>query len=308
MRCSPNPSSSSDLGLLIIDEEQHFGVGHKERLKQLREDVHVLTLTATPIPRTLQLALSGVREMSVIATPPVDRLAVRTFITPFDPVMVREALLRERYRGGQSFYVVSAHRRPGRSGRVPARAPARAALHACPRPDGAGAARRRHGRILRPAVRRAAVAPPSWSPASTFRTPTRSIVHRADMFGLAQLYQLRGRVGRSKTRAYALFTTAAQRQADARRREAAEGAAFAGQLGAGFTAREPRPRHSRRGQPAGRGAVRPHPRGGLRTVPVHAGRGGRRRCARAAARRRRKTNGRRDQRSAVRADPGGLCR
>ena len=96
----------ANLGLLIIDEEQHFGVQHKERLKQLREDVHVLTLTATPIPRTLQLALSGVREMSVIATPPVDRLAVRTYVTPFDPVILREALLRERYRGGQTFYVV----------------------------------------------------------------------------------------------------------------------------------------------------------------------------------------------------------
>ncbi len=94
-----------DLGLLIVDEEQHFGVAHKERLKELRADVHVLTLTATPIPRTLQLALTGVRELSLIATPPVDRLAVRTFVSPFDPLVVREALLRERYRGGQSFYV-----------------------------------------------------------------------------------------------------------------------------------------------------------------------------------------------------------
>src|SRR5262249_32851116 len=94
-----------DLGLLIIDEEQHFGVSHKERLKQLRAEVHVLTLTATPIPRTLQLALTGVRDLSIIASPPVDRLAVRTFVAPFDPVIVREALLRERYRGGQSFYV-----------------------------------------------------------------------------------------------------------------------------------------------------------------------------------------------------------
>ena len=94
-----------DLGLLIVDEEQHFGVSHKERLKELRADVHVLTLTATPIPRTLQLALTGVRDMSLIATPPVDRLAVRTFVTPFDGVTIREALLREQYRGGQSFYV-----------------------------------------------------------------------------------------------------------------------------------------------------------------------------------------------------------
>jgi transcription-repair coupling factor (superfamily II helicase) len=94
-----------NLGLLMIDEEQHFGVKHKERLKQLRADVHVLTLTATPIPRTLQLALSGVRELSLIATPPVDRLAVRTFICPSTRWSIREALLRERYRGGQSFYV-----------------------------------------------------------------------------------------------------------------------------------------------------------------------------------------------------------
>ena len=96
----------ADLGLLIIDEEQHFGVKHKERLKELREDVHVLTLSATPIPRTLQLAMAGVREMSLMATPPLDRLAVRTYVSPFDPMTLREALLRERFRGGQTFFVV----------------------------------------------------------------------------------------------------------------------------------------------------------------------------------------------------------
>lgn len=95
----------SDLGLLIVDEEQHFGVKQKEKLKQLRTDVHVLTLTATPIPRTLQLALTGVREMSLITTPPIDRLAVRTFVMPYDGVTIREAILREHYRGGQVFYV-----------------------------------------------------------------------------------------------------------------------------------------------------------------------------------------------------------
>ena len=94
------------LGLLVIDEEQHFGVAQKEKLKQLKADVHVLTLTATPIPRTLQLALAGVREMSVIATPPIDRLAVRSFVMPHDPVVLREAIQRERHRGGQIFYVV----------------------------------------------------------------------------------------------------------------------------------------------------------------------------------------------------------
>ncbi|MGD9914555.1 MAG: transcription-repair coupling factor [Rhizobiaceae bacterium] len=98
--------SFKNLGLLIIDEEQHFGVKHKERLKELKSDVHVLTLSATPIPRTLQLALTGVRELSLITTPPVDRMAVRTFISPFDPLVIRETLLRERDRGGHSFYVV----------------------------------------------------------------------------------------------------------------------------------------------------------------------------------------------------------
>src|SRR5699024_5556497 len=95
-----------DLGLLIVDEEQHFGVAHKERLKELRSDVHVLTLTATPIPRTLQMALSGVRSLSVIATPPIDRLAIRTYVSEFDTVTLRESLLREQYRGWQSFLVV----------------------------------------------------------------------------------------------------------------------------------------------------------------------------------------------------------
>ena len=95
-----------NLGLLVIDEEQKFGVTHKERLKQMRTDVHVLTLTATPIPRTLQLSLTGVRDLSIIGTPPVDRLAIRTYVSEFDAVTIREALLREHYRGGQSFYVV----------------------------------------------------------------------------------------------------------------------------------------------------------------------------------------------------------
>ena len=146
-----------DLGLLIVDEEQHFGVKHKERLKELNADVHVLTLSATPIPRTLQLALTGVRELSLITTPPVDRLAVRTFISPFDALVVREALLRERYRGGQSFYVCP---------RIADLAEQRAFLaeHGAggegrgrPRPDGADRARGRHDRLLRRRLRRAAV-------------------------------------------------------------------------------------------------------------------------------------------------------
>ena len=208
-----------DLGLVVIDEEQHFGVGHKERLKELRAEVHVLTLSATPIPRTLQLAMTGVRELSIIATPPVDRLAVRSFVSPFDPLIVREALLRERYRGGQSFYV-------------------------CPRIEDleeASAFLRQNVPEAKFVVAHGQMAPTDLEDKigafydgkydillstsiveSGLDIPTANtlIVHRADMFGLAQLYQLRGRVGRSKSRAYAIFTVPANKpitpQADKR--------------------------------------------------------------------------------------------
>jgi transcription-repair coupling factor (superfamily II helicase) len=199
-----------DLGLVVVDEEQHFGVAHKEKLKTLRAEVHVLTLSATPIPRTLQLALTGVRDLSIIASPPVDRLAVRTFVSPFDPVTVREALLREKYRGGQSFYVV-------------------------PRIEDLAGAKDFLDKNV-PEVR-VCVAHGQMPPTvlddimsafydgkydvllsttiieSGLDIPTANtlIVHRADMFGLSQLYQLRGRVGRSKLRAYALFTLPAQK-------------------------------------------------------------------------------------------------
>jgi transcription-repair coupling factor (superfamily II helicase) len=198
-----------DLALLVVDEEQHFGVAHKEKLKALRSEVHVLTLTATPIPRTLQLALTGVRDLSIIASPPVDRLAVRTFVSPFDPITAREALLREKYRGGQAFYV-------------------------CPRIEDLAGAKDFLDKNV-PEVR-VAVAH-GQMPAtvlddimsafydgkydvllsttiieSGLDIPTANtlIVHRADRFGLAQLYQLRGRVGRAKLRAYALLTLPAQ--------------------------------------------------------------------------------------------------
>jgi transcription-repair coupling factor (superfamily II helicase) len=193
------------LGLLVIDEEQHFGVAHKERLKKLRSDVHVLTLTATPIPRTMQMALTGVRELSLMATPPIDRLAVRSFIMPYDPVVVREALLREHFRGGQSFFV-------------------------CPRVSEIGPAAERLAELV-PEVR-IAIAHGKLGPReledvmnafydrsydvlistaiieSGLDIPSVNtlIVHRAHMFGLSQLYQLRGRIGRSKLRAYAYFT------------------------------------------------------------------------------------------------------
>jgi transcription-repair coupling factor (superfamily II helicase) len=195
-----------DLGLLIIDEEQHFGVKHKEHLKELRANVHVLTLTATPIPRTLQLALSGVREMSIIATPPIDRLAVRTYITPFDPVIIREHLLREHFRGGQSFYVVPRITDLDEMAEFLRQNVPEVKFRAA------------HGRMAPTELedimtgfydRAFDVLLSTTIVESGLDVPTANtlIVHRSDMFGLAQLYQLRGRVGRSKTRAYALMTT-----------------------------------------------------------------------------------------------------
>ncbi|MFQ5984787.1 MAG: transcription-repair coupling factor [Alphaproteobacteria bacterium] len=193
------------LGLLVVDEEQHFGVAHKERLKRLKADVHVLAMTATPIPRTLYMALSGLKELSIIATPPIDRLAVRTFIMPYDPVMVREAILRERYRGGQIFCVcprieelekvaeqlkrlVPDVKLAVAHGRMPARA-----LESVTKDFYDGAL----DLLVSTAIIEAGLDLPN---VNTL------IVHRADMFGLAQLYQLRGRIGRGKVRAYAYLT------------------------------------------------------------------------------------------------------
>jgi transcription-repair coupling factor (superfamily II helicase) len=200
-----------DLALVVVDEEQHFGVGHKERLKQLRTEVHVLTLTATPIPRTLQLALTGVRELSIIATPPVDRLAVRTFVTPFDPIVVREALLRERYRGGQAFYVIPRIEDiPGARAFLAAHVPevrvavAHGQLPASELEDIMGAFYEgKYDVLLSTSIVESGLDIP---------TANTLIVGRADRFGLAQLYQLRGRVGRAKTRAYAILTVPAERQ------------------------------------------------------------------------------------------------
>ena len=199
------------LGLVVVDEEQRFGVTHKERLKTLRADVHMLTLTATPIPRTLQMAMSGIRELSVIQTPPVDRLAVRTYVMPWDPVVLREALLREHYRGGQSFFVT----------------PRIADL-----PDIEDFLRTEvpeiryvvaHGQMSSTEVeermsafydRKFEVLISTTIVESGLDIPSANtmIVNRADRFGLAQLYQLRGRVGRSKTRAYAYMVTPPERQ------------------------------------------------------------------------------------------------
>jgi transcription-repair coupling factor (superfamily II helicase) len=222
-----------DLGLMIVDEEQHFGVAHKEKLKSLRAEVHVLTLTATPIPRTLQLALTGVRDLSIIASPPVDRLAVRTFVSPFDPLVVREALLRERYRGGQAFYVcpriediagvkefldktVPEAKVAVAHGQMPSQVleDIMSAFY-----DG------KYDVLLSTTIVESGLDIPN---ANTL------IVHRADMFGLAQLYQLRGRVGRSKLRAYALLTLPERKKITAQAERRLKVLQSLDTLGAGF--------------------------------------------------------------------------
>jgi len=199
-----------DLGLVIVDEEQHFGVKAKEKLKELRADVHMLTLTATPIPRTLQMSLSGIREMSIIATPPVDRLAVRTYVTPHDPVVIREALLREKYRGGQAYYVAP------RVSDLPDLQ--RFLREQVPEVKFAVG----HGQMGATELERVMgafydgeydVLLSTTIVESGLDIPTANtlIIHRADMFGLSQLYQLRGRVGRAKARAFAYMTTPAEK-------------------------------------------------------------------------------------------------
>ncbi len=223
-----------NLGLVIIDEEQHFGVKQKEKLKSLQKDVHVLTLTATPIPRTLQLALTGVREMSLITTPPIDRLAVRTFVTPYDGLVIREAILREHYRGGQTFYV-------------------------CPRLEELGPLAEQlkelvpevkvataHGQMPTSQLeevmtafydRQFDVLLSTNIVESGIDIPNANtlIIHRADLFGLAQLYQLRGRIGRAKVQGYAYLTMPAQQTLSANAQKRLEIMQTLDKLGAGFT-------------------------------------------------------------------------
>ncbi|NQV67918.1 MAG: transcription-repair coupling factor, partial [Rhodobacteraceae bacterium] len=198
--------SFKNLGLLIIDEEQHFGVIHKEHLKAMRAEVHVLTLTATPIPRTLQMSLTGVRDLSIIATPPIDRLAIRTYVSEFDPITLREALLRERYRGGQSFFVVPRiSDLPDIEAFLTEQVPevryiiAHGQLAAGELDDRMNAFYDGKYDVL--------VATTIVESGLDIPTANTMIIHRADMFGLSQLYQIRGRVGRAKTRAYCFLTT-----------------------------------------------------------------------------------------------------
>jgi len=223
-----------NLGLLIIDEEQHFGVTHKERLKRLRSDIHVLTMTATPIPRTLQMSMTGVRELSLIATPPVDRLAVRTYVAPFDPVTVREALLREHYRGGQSFYVVPRISDLAEQEEFLREHMPEISFVTCTGQMPPGELDKRmnafydgeYDVLLATTIVESGLDIPR---ANTL------IVHRADMFGLAQMYQIRGRVGRSKVRAYAYFTTAPRKPLTPGADKRLKVLSSLDTLGAGFT-------------------------------------------------------------------------
>ena len=195
-----------NLGLLVIDEEQHFGVTHKERLKEMRSEIHVLTLTATPIPRTLQLSLTGVRDLSIIATPPVDRLAIRTYVSEFDTITIREALLREHYRGGQSFFVVPRLADlPDVEEFLKLHVPEVSYIIA----HGQLAAGDLDQRMNDFYDGKADVLLATTIVESGLDIPTANtmVVWRADMFGLGQLYQICGRVGRSKTRAYCFLTT-----------------------------------------------------------------------------------------------------
>lgn len=224
----------SDLGLVIVDEEQRFGVQHKERLKALRADVHVLTLTATPIPRTLQMSLSGIRDLSLIATPPIDRLAVRTYVMPFDEVSIRKALLRERYRAGQSYFVAP---RIADIPRIEA-----FLRNAVPEVKYVIA----HGQMAPEALEDimtafydgeydVLISTSIIESGIDIPSANTMIIYRADRFGLAQLYQMRGRVGRSKTRAYAYLTLPDEGVATNNALERLKVLQSLDELGAGFT-------------------------------------------------------------------------
>ena len=223
-----------NLGLLVVDEEQRFGVGHKERLKQMRSDIHVLTLTATPIPRTLQLSLTGVRNLSIIGTPPIDRLAIRTYVSEFDKITIRQALLREHYRGGQSFFVVPRIKDiPEIESFLSENVPevsfvvAHGQMPAQELDDKMNAFYDgKFDVLLATTIVESGLDIPS---ANTM------IIHRADMFGMAQLYQIRGRVGRSKTRAYAFLTTKPKGKLTATAEKRLRVLGSLDSLGAGFT-------------------------------------------------------------------------
>ena len=223
-----------NLKLLIIDEEQHFGVTQKEHLKSLKSGVHVLSLSATPIPRTLQMSMSGLKDLSLIATPPIDRLPVRTTVMPFDGIIIRDALMRERFRGGKSFYV----------------APrikdiewiAKKLLEYVPELKFKIA----HGQMLPNELDNIMnefcdgkfdilLSTTIIESGIDIASANTIIIHRADMLGLSQLYQLRGRVGRGKVRGYACLTLMSDKVTTKHSWKRLEILQNIDSLGAGFT-------------------------------------------------------------------------
>ena len=222
------------LGLVIVDEEQRFGVRQKERLKQLRAEVDLLTLTATPIPRTLNMAMSGIRDLSIIATPPARRMAVKTLVSKWDAALLREALQREIQRGGQAFFLHNEVRNIEQMAREVAELVPAARIRVA------------HGQMPRGELekvmmdfyrQRINVLVCTTIIENGLDVPTANtiIVNRADKFGLAQLHQLRGRVGRSHHRAYAYLLIPDERSMTRDARKRLEAIASLEELGAGFT-------------------------------------------------------------------------
>ncbi|MBT8040176.1 MAG: transcription-repair coupling factor [Gammaproteobacteria bacterium] len=223
-----------NLGLVIIDEEQRFGVQQKERLKQLRAEVDLLTLTATPIPRTLNMAMSGIRDLSIIATPPARRMAVKTLISEWDRSIIREALLRELQRGGQVFFLHNEVRNIQKIAREVAELIPHARIAVAHGQLGERELetvmldfyRQRHNVLVCTTIIESGIDVP---------TANTIVINRADRFGLAQLHQLRGRVGRSHHRAYAYLVVPERRSMTADARKRLEAIASLEELGAGFT-------------------------------------------------------------------------
>ena len=232
-RLLSNDVAVKDLGLLIVDEEQRFGVAHKERIKQLRTEVDVLTLTATPIPRTLHMSLTGVRDLSTIDTPPEERLPIKTFVGDFDETLVRQAILREIDRNGQVFFV---HNRVQGIEQIAAKLgkivpEVRIAIAHGQMPE-----RELSAVMLAFAEGDYDVLVCTSIIESGLDIPNANtiIINRADMFGLAQLYQLRGRVGRSAVRAYAYMLVDKYKALSEEARRRLEAIQEASELGAGF--------------------------------------------------------------------------
>jgi len=223
-----------ELGLVIVDEEHRFGVRQKEALKKLRAEVDLLTLTATPIPRTLNMSMSGLRDLSIIATPPAHRLAVKTFVAPYDPALVREAFQRELSRGGQVYFLhneVDTIERTARElGELIPDARLRIAHGQMPERELEQVMldfyRQRFNVLVCTTIIESGIDVPS---ANTI------LINRADRFGLAQLHQLRGRVGRSHHRAYAYLIVPDRRAMTADAEKRLDAIASLEELGAGFT-------------------------------------------------------------------------